>query len=119
MLGNILEWGARGVSVGSVSGWDYTRRETVGRAFEIKPLHAPLSLANRFVGVFGMTVQVPVLVLFDTWGHVSLNGTVALELVRDDHPWDIMGQPSRSFRKNFAAPFPNGFVGHDDTERKY
>jgi hypothetical protein len=89
----------------------------LGVPSRLNPIHAPLSLANRFMGVFGMTVQVPVLVMFDTWGHLSLNGTVAIELVRDDHPWDIMA-PSRSFRKNFAAPFPNGFVGHDDTKRK-
>jgi hypothetical protein len=62
----------------------------LGVPSRLNPIHAPLSLANRFMGVFGMTVQVPVLVMFDTWGHLSLNGTVALELVRDDHPWDIM-----------------------------
>jgi hypothetical protein len=55
-----------------------------------KPLHPPLALAGRLMGVFGTIVQVPVRAMFDTREHLSLRGTVALELVRDDHPWDIL-----------------------------
>ena len=50
----------------------------------------PLSPACRLMRVLRTVIAVAVLAMFDTREHLSLCGTVALELVRDDHPGNIL-----------------------------
>jgi hypothetical protein len=56
----------------------------------LEPLHAPLPLAGRLMGVFSPIVQIAVLAMVHTGEELALGGTVALELVRDDHPGSIL-----------------------------
>ena len=64
--------------------------EPLRMARRFKPLHPPFPLARGLVGVFGPIIQIAVLAVFDTGEKLPLRGTVALELVRDDYPWDIL-----------------------------
>ena len=65
-------------------------QKAVGVPGGFEPLHPPLSLARGLVGVLGPMIQIAVVAAFDTGGHLPFRGAVALELVRDDHPWDIL-----------------------------
>ena len=47
----------------------------VSRGFN--PLHAPLPLAGRLVGILRTVVQVAMLVMFHPWQYLALRGTVA------------------------------------------
>jgi hypothetical protein len=50
----------------------------------------PLSPVCRLMRVLRTVIAVAVLAMFDTREHLSLCGTVALDLVRDDHPGNIL-----------------------------
>jgi hypothetical protein len=56
----------------------------------LEPWHPPFPLARGLVGVFGPIIQIAVLAVFDTGEQIPLRGAVALELVRDEHPGDIL-----------------------------
>lgn len=66
----------------------------------LKPLHASLSLAGRLMRVLRAVIQIPVQPMFHVWEELPLGGTIALQLVRDDHPWDI-GQASERLAEEF------------------
>jgi hypothetical protein len=57
------------------------------RRFE--PLYAPLPLARRLMRVLGAVVEIAVLPMLDTGQDFPLRRAIALELVRDGHPWHI------------------------------
>jgi hypothetical protein len=65
-------------------------QKTLGLPGGLEPLHPPFPLARGLVGVFGPIIQIAVLAVFDTGEHLPLCGAIALELVRNDHPWDIL-----------------------------
>ena len=65
-------------------------QKALGLPGGLEPLHPAFPLARGVVGVFGPIIQLAVLAAFDTGEHLPLHGAVALELVRDDHPWDIL-----------------------------
>jgi hypothetical protein len=54
------------------------------------PLQAPFALARRLVGMFGTMVQRALLPRFHTRPHLALDGAVALQLIRDDHPGHVV-----------------------------
>jgi hypothetical protein len=56
----------------------------------LESLHAPLPLAGRLVGVLCAVVQVAVLAMLNPRKDFPLRRTVALELIRDDDPRDIL-----------------------------
>jgi hypothetical protein len=56
----------------------------------LESLHPPLPLAGGLVGVFGPVVEVPVLSMLHARQDLTLGRAVALELIRDKHPWDIL-----------------------------
>jgi hypothetical protein len=64
-------------------------QKPVGVLWRLKPLHAPLPLARRLVGIFRPIIEVAVLPMFHTRQDLPLRSAVAFELVRDDHPRDV------------------------------
>jgi hypothetical protein len=55
----------------------------------LEPLHTPLPLACRLMGVLRAIVQIAVLTMFDTRQNLSLRRAIAFEFVRDDDPRDV------------------------------
>jgi hypothetical protein len=65
----------------------------VSRGFE--PLPPSLSLPGGLVGVFGAIIEVAVLPVLDTRQELARGGTVASQLIRDDHAWDVPQAPQQ------------------------
>jgi hypothetical protein len=55
-----------------------------------KPLHALFALAGGLVGMLRTVVEVPMLAVLDPRQYLPLGRAIALELIRDDHPRDIL-----------------------------
>jgi hypothetical protein len=64
-------------------------KESLGLAWGLKPLHAPLPLTCRLVGVLRPVIEVAVLAMFYSRKNLTLGGSVALQLISDDHPWHV------------------------------
>lgn len=64
-------------------------KEPLGVSCGLKPLQAPFPLAGRLVGVFSPVVEVAVLSVFHPRQHLPLRGTIALQVIGDDHAWDM------------------------------
>jgi hypothetical protein len=62
------------------------RQEALRMSRCLEPRHAPFPLARRLVRIFSPMVQIAVLAVFPTGRDLPLRGTVAAELVCDDHP---------------------------------
>jgi hypothetical protein len=69
--------------------------ELLGLSCRLEPLHAPLPLAGGLVRILGAVVQIAVLAMVYTGYNLAPGGTVALELVRDDHPGNILAAPEQ------------------------
>jgi hypothetical protein len=74
----------------------------------LEPLHAILALACGAVGVLTAVVQIATLTVLHPGQDLALRRTVALELVRDDHPWHVL-QPleqlaEKLLRRLLVAP---------------
>jgi len=52
-------------------------------------LHALLPLPGRLVRVLSTILEIPVLTMFHSWQELALGGSIALELIGDDHTWDV------------------------------
>jgi len=63
--------------------------EALGLSGGLKPLHAPLPLARRLMGILRPIVQIAVLAMFDARQDLPLGRAIAFEFVRDDR----RGQP--------------------------
>jgi hypothetical protein len=55
----------------------------------LEPPHGQCPLTRRLVGVLRTIVHIAVLPVFHARQDLPLGGFVALELIGDDHPWDI------------------------------
>jgi hypothetical protein len=64
-------------------------QEALRVARRVEPLHAPLPLAGRLVGVFRPVVQLPGLPMLNAGQHLAPGRAIARQLIRDDDPWDI------------------------------
>jgi hypothetical protein len=60
----------------------------VSRRFE--PLHPLFPLTRGLVGVLRAVIEIAALAMFHPRQEVPLRGTIALQLVRDDHPRNIL-----------------------------
>ena len=60
-------------------------KEPLGVARGLKPLHASLPLAGGLVRVLRAIIQIAMLPMFHTREELSLSGSIALQLVGDDH----------------------------------
>lgn len=58
-----------------------------------EPLHAPLPLARRLVGMFRAVIQVPVLAVLFTGPHVACGRAITPQSVREDDPRHIRQPP--------------------------
>jgi hypothetical protein len=56
----------------------------------LESVHPPFPLPCGLMGVCGPIIQRAVLALFDAGEELPLHSAVALELVRDDHLWDVL-----------------------------
>jgi hypothetical protein len=54
----------------------------------LEALHPPFPLARRLVGVFGTVIQIAVLPVFYPRQHLPLRGSLALQLIGNDHALD-------------------------------
>src|SRR5262249_38244852 len=59
-------------------------------AGRFEPLHATLALARRPMGVLTPVVQMAALAMFHPRQDLPLRGTIALQFIRDDDPWDVL-----------------------------
>ena len=76
---------AKVVGNGTIGG-----QEPLGMSRGLEPLHPPLTLARGLVRVLGAVIYIAVLAMLDAGQHLALGGAVALELVSDDDPWDVL-----------------------------
>jgi hypothetical protein len=58
--------------------------------WRFEPLHPMFPLACGLVRVLGAVVHIPVLPMVRTGQDLPLGGTVALQLIGDEHPWPIL-----------------------------
>jgi hypothetical protein len=65
------------------------REEPLRMTRRFEPLHAPLTLACRLMGVLRAVVEIAVLTVFHTWEYFPLRRAIAFELVCDEHPRDV------------------------------
>jgi hypothetical protein len=70
---------------------DRTRggKESLGLAWGLKPLHAPLPLTGGLRGVLRSIVQIPMLAMFYPWENLALSGSIAFEFVGDNYSWHV------------------------------
>ena len=61
-------------------------KESLGRTRGLKARHAPLPLPSRLVRILGAIIEIPMLAMLYPWEDLALSGTVALQLIGDDHP---------------------------------
>jgi hypothetical protein len=56
----------------------------------LEPLHTPLPLAGGLMGVLRAVIEIPVLAVLHAGQYFSLGSTITFELVRDEHPRNIL-----------------------------
>jgi hypothetical protein len=83
--GQQMPSGAKVLGNGTICG-----QKSLGMPRGFKPLHAIFPLACRSMGVLTPVVEVTTLAMFDPRQALPLRRPVALELIRDDHPWRIL-----------------------------
>ena len=61
------------------------REEPLGVAWGFDPWHAPLPLPGGLVRILRSIIEIAMLAMFHAWEELALSGSVALQLVGDDH----------------------------------
>jgi hypothetical protein len=83
-------------------------QEALGVSWRFEPLHAALPLAGWLMGILGAIVEIAVLPMFHPRENLPLRRPVALQLIGDDHPWDIPAAfeelAEELFRCDLVAP---------------
>jgi hypothetical protein len=64
--------------------------EALGVPGQLETLHPSFPLARRLVRVLGAIIEVSVPAMFHAGQYLPLGGAVALQLVGDMHPWDVL-----------------------------
>jgi hypothetical protein len=67
-----------------------SRQEPLGMTGRFEALHATLPLTCWPMRVLTPVVERATLAMLYTWQELALRRSVALQLIRDDHPWDIL-----------------------------
>src|SRR5262249_23109551 len=65
------------------------REEALSVARGLEPLHPLLPLAGGLVRILGAVIEISVLTMFYARQNFAFGRFVALELVSDDHAWDV------------------------------
>ena len=66
------------------------REKPLCLAWGLEPLHAPLPLAGRLMGVLRSVIEISMLPVFDTGQALPLRRPIAFEFIGDEHPWDVL-----------------------------
>ena len=66
------------------------RQKTLGMPRGFEPLHAPLMLARRPMGVLTPIIEIPALAMFHPGQYLALGRAIAFELIRDDDPRHVL-----------------------------
>jgi hypothetical protein len=72
-----------------------------------EPLHTTLPLARGLMGIFGAVVQRAMLTVFHTWENLPLGCAIAFQLIREDHPGDVLQaleQLAKEFLRRLLVP---------------
>jgi len=77
------------------------REEALGLGWGLETLHAPLSLTGRLVGVLRSIIEIAVLAMFHSWENLALGGSVAFQLIGDDHTRGV-GQAFQEFAEELV-----------------
>ena len=80
------------------------REEPLGLGWCFEPLHTLLPRAGRLVGVLRPIVEIPVLTMFHPGEDLPLGGSIALQLVGNDHA-RYVGQSLKEFAKELLRGF--------------
>jgi hypothetical protein len=64
--------------------------KALGESWGLEPPHPSLSLAGRLVGVLGAVIEIAMLAMFHPRQECPRGRTIAYELIRDDHTWDVV-----------------------------
>jgi hypothetical protein len=64
--------------------------KALGMPRRFEALHTSLALSRRLVGVLSAIIQVAVLPVFHPWQDLALGRRIALQLIRHEHPRDIL-----------------------------
>src|SRR5215831_13226671 len=78
--------------------WTIGRQEALRMPRRLQPLHAIFSLACGAMRVLTAVIEVATLPMFHPGQELALRRAVALELIRDDHPWHVL-QPLEQLAK--------------------
>src|SRR5262249_22071137 len=88
-------------------------KKTLGLARAFEPLYELLSLAWRLVRVLGTIVEIPILAMFHPWQDLALGGSVALELIGDDHARDVGQSFEQLTEELLRGPLVPATLHHD------
>ena len=78
------------------------RKEPLGLTGRLKPLHTPLALPSRLMGILCPVIEVAMLAMFDSRENLSLGRSVALEFVGDEHARHVR-QPLEEFTEELLC----------------
>src|SRR5262249_45029533 len=82
--------------------WTIGRQEPLRMTRRLKPLHAIFSLGRGAMRILTAVIEVATLPMFHSWQDLALRRAVALELIRDDHPWHVL-QPLEQLAKELLC----------------
>ncbi len=81
----------------------------------LKPLHAPLALAGRLMGILRTVIEITVLAMFHPREDFPLRRPVAFELVGEDHAGHV-GEPLEEFTEELLGSPLVAPTLHEDIE---
>src|SRR5436190_1874825 len=65
-------------------------QKTLGMPSRLEPLHAILALPRGPMRILTAVVEITTLAVFHPRQDLALRRAVALQLIRDDHPWHVL-----------------------------
>ena len=80
-------------------------KKALGVSGGLEALHVSLPPVGGLVGVLRAIIQIPVLAMCYSGEDLSLGGSVALQLIGDEHPWKAITKDAR--QTNYIEHFNN------------
>src|SRR5262249_35440530 len=91
------------------------RQKPLGMPGRFEALHAIFALPRGPMGVLTAVIEVATLPMFHPRQDLALRRAVALELIRDDHPWHVL-QPLEQLAKELLRRVLVAAALHQDTQ---
>src|SRR5262245_64366001 len=82
-----------------------SRQKALGMSRRLKPLHAIFALACGAMRVLATIIEVTTLAMLDPGRDLALGRAITLELVRDNHPWDVLQALAQLTKKLLGGLF--------------